>query len=83
MIMFKSQIQISQLSNGNRVKICSFIICMFYTLISYIENTFETWIYKKMRNLWDILSFIGLYFICQHIYLCVKFVFNALYYAQI
>jgi hypothetical protein len=50
----------------------------FYTLISCIENTLETRIYKK-QNLCDICSFIGSYFIHQHIYLCVKCVFNAWY----
>jgi hypothetical protein len=73
------KLSISRLSNGNYVKNCSFRIHMFYTLISYIENTFETWIYRKMWNLCDIHSFIGLYFIHQHIYMCVKCVFNALY----
>ncbi len=73
------KLNISQLSDGNRVKIRSFIIRMFYTLISYIENKFETWIYRKMWNLCDIRSFIGLYFIHQHIYMCVKCVFSALY----
>jgi hypothetical protein len=42
----------------------------FCTLISCIENTFNTWIYKKIQNLCDIHSFIGSYFIHQHIYLC-------------
>jgi len=32
-----------------------------------------------MHNLCDIYSFIGLYFIDQHIYSCVKHVFNAWY----
>ncbi len=32
-----------------------------------------------MQNLCDIRLFIGSYFICQHIYLCVKHVFNAWY----
>ncbi len=49
----------------------SYILC--------IENMFETWIYKKMQNLCDICSFIGLYFIHQHIHPCVKRVFNAWY----
>jgi hypothetical protein len=56
-----------------------FIIHMFHTLISCIENTFETLVYRKMRNLYDIYSFIGLCFICWHIYLCVKSVFNTWY----
>ncbi len=51
-------------------------ISMFYTLILCIENTFETQIYRKMQKSCDICSFIGSYFICQHIYLCVKPVFN-------
>jgi len=73
------KLNISWFSNGNRVKIHSFIIRMFYTLISYIGNTFETWIYRKMWNLCDIRSLIGLYFIHQHMYLCVKCVFSSLY----
>jgi hypothetical protein len=48
-------------------------------LILCIENTFNTQIYKKMRNQCDIHSFINSYFICQHIYPCVKRVFNAWY----
>jgi hypothetical protein len=52
---------------------------MFHALILCIENTFDTWIYKKMWNSCDICSFISLYFIHQHIYLCVKCVFNAWY----
>jgi hypothetical protein len=59
--------------------ISSCIICMLHTVISCIENTFDTWIYWKMWNSCDIHSFIGLYFICQHIYLCVKHVFDAWY----
>jgi len=61
------------------IKICSFIICTFHTLKLCIENTFETQIYWKMQNLCDIRSFINLYFICQHIYLCVKHVLNTWY----
>jgi len=57
--------------------ISSFITCMIYTLISYIEST--TQIYWKMWNPCDNRSFIGSYFICQHIYLCVRHVFNAWY----
>jgi hypothetical protein len=52
---------------------------MFHALVLCIENTFDIQIYWKMRNLCYICSFIGLYFICQHIYLCVKHVFNAWY----
>ncbi len=59
--------------------IISFIIHVFHILISYIENTFDIWIYWKMQNSCDICSFISWYFICQHIYLCVKCVFNAWY----
>jgi len=55
----------------------STIIRIFHTLISCIENTFERYICWKMSNLSDIHSFIGSYFIHQHIYLCVKRVFNA------
>jgi len=60
-------------------KIHSFIIRKFHTLISCIQNTFNTWIYKKMKILCDILSFICFYFIRQHIYSCVKCVFNTWY----
>ncbi len=52
---------------------------MFHTLISYIENTFDTLIYWKIQNMCEVRSFIGVYFICQHIYLYVKHVFNAWY----
>jgi hypothetical protein len=55
------------------------IICMFHTMISCIENTFDTWIYWKMWNSCDIHSFTSLYFTHQHIYLCVKCVFDAWY----
>jgi hypothetical protein len=55
----------------------STIIRIFHALISCIENTFERYICWKMSNLSDIHSFIGSYFIHQHIYLCVKRVFNA------
>jgi hypothetical protein len=54
-------------------------ICTFHTLILCIENTFDTQIYWKMQNLCDIHLFIFLYFIHQHIYPCVKCVFNASY----
>ncbi len=83
--MFKIQIFMchklskSWLSNGKSCKIYSFIICTFHRLISCIENTFNTWIYKKMQNSYDICSFLGLYFIRPHIYLCIKCVFNAWY----
>jgi hypothetical protein len=50
---------------------------MFCALISCIENTFGTQIYKKMWNTCDVYSFINSYFIRQHIYLYVKHVFNA------
>jgi len=62
-----------------RRKICSFIICTFHTLISCIENIFDTWIYWKMWNLCEIHSFIGSYFIQQYVYSCMKCVFNAWY----
>jgi len=52
---------------------------MFQALISCIENTFDTWIYRKMQNSYDNHSFIGSYFIRQHIYPCVKCVFNTWY----
>jgi hypothetical protein len=52
---------------------------MFNTFILCIQNTFHTWIYRKMKNLCDNHSFIGSYFIHQHIYPCVKHVFNAWY----
>jgi hypothetical protein len=61
------------------IKICSFIIHTFHTLILCIENTFETQIYWKMQNLCDICSITSSYFIHQHIYLCVKHVFNTWY----
>ncbi len=60
-------------------KIYSIIICTFHILISCIENTFETWIYWKMQNMCDIHTFIGSYFIHQHIYACVKHAFNTWY----
>jgi hypothetical protein len=41
-----------------------------------IENTFDTLIYWKMRNLYDIHSFIGSYFICEHISLEEKPLFT-------
>jgi len=50
---------------------------MFHAVISCIENTFTTQIYRKMWNLCGICLFKNLYFICQHIYLFVIFVFNA------
>jgi len=49
------------------------------TLILCIENTYETRIYQKMPNPCDICSFIGLYFIYQHIFFCVKRIFNTWY----
>jgi len=52
---------------------------VFHTLILCIENTFITQMYRKMRNLFDICLFISSYFICQHIYFYVIFVFNAWY----
>jgi hypothetical protein len=61
-------------------KIHSFIIPTFHALISCIENTFDTWIYRKMQNSCDIHLFIGSYFIRQYIYPCVKCVFNAWYF---
>jgi len=59
-------------------KIHSFIIHKFHTLLC-IENTFNTWIYRKIKILCDILSFICFYFIRQNIYSCVKCVFNTWY----
>ncbi len=59
--------------------ISSFIIHTFHTLMLCIENTFDTRIYWKMWNLCNIYSFIGLYFIYQHIYPCLKHVFNVCY----
>jgi hypothetical protein len=52
---------------------------MFHALISCVKNIFDTQIYWKMQNPCDIHSFIGSYFIYQHIYPCVKHVFNAWY----
>jgi hypothetical protein len=52
---------------------------MFHAFMSCIENTFDKQIYNMKRNLCDIRSFIGSYFICQHIYPCVKYVFNTWY----
>jgi hypothetical protein len=52
---------------------------MFNTFILCIQNTFDTWIYRRMKNLGDNHSFIGSYFIHQHIYPCVEHVFNAWY----
>jgi hypothetical protein len=52
-------------------KIRSFIIHMFHTLISCIEYIFDTQIYRKMRNSYDICSFISSYFIYQtHLSMC-------------
>jgi hypothetical protein len=73
------KLSISWFSNENRAKIRSFIICTFQALISCIENTFDTWIYWKMQNQCDIHLFISLYFIRQHIYMCVKRLFNTWY----
>jgi len=60
-------------------KIHSFIIHTFHTLILCLENTFDIRIYRKIWNSCVIRSFINSYFICQHICLCVKCVFNILY----
>jgi hypothetical protein len=48
-------------------------------LILCIENTFNTKIYQKIQNLCNIRSFINLYYIHQHIYLCAKCVFNTIF----
>jgi len=55
---------ISQFNNGNRAKFIHSQICTFHTLIWWIENTFDTWIYKKIQNLCGIYSLIISYFIC-------------------
>ncbi len=39
----------------------------------------KPWISKKMQNTCDICSFVGVYFMHQHIYPCVKHVFNTWY----
>jgi len=44
-----------------------------------ITNTFDTQIYKKMGTSYDIHSFIGSYFICEHFYACVKCILNVRY----
>ncbi len=45
---------------------------------SYISHIFDTWIIERCE-ICVICSFIGSYFIHQHIYPCVKFVFNTWY----
>jgi len=46
-----------------------------HLLILCIKNTFDTQIYRKMQNLCDIIH-LNSHFIYQHIYSCVKHVFN-------
>ncbi len=65
--------KISWLRNGNCVTL------IHSQLILYIGSSFDTRIYWKIQNLCDIHSFISSYFIYQHIYPCVKCVFNAWY----
>jgi hypothetical protein len=59
--------------------IAFYSFCYKIDWILCIENTFGTWIYWKMQNLCDIHSFIGSYFIHQHINPCLKCVFSAWY----
>jgi len=55
----------------------SFIHNLYISCIDImLWNTFDTQIYKKIWNLCDIHSFIGLYFIYQHIRMYFKHVFN-------
>ncbi len=59
-------------------------------IMKIVQNSFNHKLYVShinivhWKHIWvmdilDIRSFIGSYFICQHIYLCVKRVFNAWY----
>ncbi len=52
---------IPQFNNGDHAK---FIHSQFVHFTWWIENTFDTQIYKKLQNLRDIYSLITSYFIC-------------------
>jgi hypothetical protein len=70
---------ISQLNNGNMQNL---FIRNLYILYIDIVHWKHIWHmnFKKIQNSYDICSFISSYFIHQHIYLCVKHIFNTWYF---
>ncbi len=68
-----------QINNKNHVKFVHSEVCTFYTQISCIENTFDTWINVFIDEIrtyeWTNVTWISHLLINS----CVKYVFNAWY----
>jgi hypothetical protein len=68
-----------RINNENCVKFVHSKVCTYYTWISCVENTFDTWI-KMLTNEIGTYEWTNVTWILHRpINLCVKYVFNAKY----